>query len=121
MIKPDVQLYEMPKSCQECPFKHTIDVYGSLYLDDCMFARVDPRIRDEFKIEDLYLPKDRRLKSCPLVEEEKESSRIEKVLHGKTPEEQYDYIDTLLHDYGRRFIDSRLAVIDWLSGKEVNK
>jgi len=110
MIKIDVTLDEMPKSCAACPFKNNID--------DCMFARAVPRIRDEYKMQDLYLPKDRRLKSCPLVEEKKALSRIEKILHGKTSEEQYDYIDRLLHNYGRRFTDSRLAVIEWLSDKE---
>ena len=45
-------------------------------------------------------------------------SRIEKALHGKTPEEQYLFINWLLHDYGNQFNSTELAVIDWLRGGE---
>ena len=35
-------------------------------------------------------------------------------LSGLTPEEQYNKINWLLHDYGMQFTDTRHAVIDWL-------
>ena len=37
------------------------------------------------------------------------------ILRGKTPEEQYDFMDWLLNDYGRQFTNTRQAVIDWLN------
>ena len=33
----------------------------------------------------------------------------------KTPEEQYDFMNWLLNDYGKQFTDTRQAVIDWLN------
>ena len=36
------------------------------------------------------------------------------ILCRKTPEEQYNFINWLLNDYGNRFTDTRQAVIDWL-------
>lgn len=35
-------------------------------------------------------------------------------------EEFYDKIMWLLHDYGKRYSDSRLAIIEWLQ-KEIKK
>ena len=37
------------------------------------------------------------------------------ILRGKTPEEQYDFMDWLLNDYGRQFTNTRQAVVDWLT------
>lgn len=47
-----------------------------------------------------------------------EISRIEKELHGKTPEEQYDFIYWLLMKSALNYSNSRLAIIDWLRGEE---
>ena len=45
-------------------------------------------------------------------------SRIEQELHGKTPEEQYDFIYWLLLKFGLAYTDSRLAVVEWLRGEK---
>lgn len=45
---------------------------------------------------------------------EPEISRIEQELHGKTPEEQYEFLYWLLLKFGLTYTDSRLAVIEWL-------
>lgn len=45
-------------------------------------------------------------------------SRIEKVLSGKTPEEQYDILYWLMMEYGKGYSDSKLARIEWLRQKE---
>lgn len=45
-----------------------------------------------------------------------ETSRIENALHGKSPEEQYDFIWWLLQGYAMNFTDSRRATIEWLRG-----
>lgn len=47
-----------------------------------------------------------------------EKSRIEKVLSGKTPEEQYDILYWLMIEYGKGYNNSRLASIEWLKGKD---
>lgn len=47
-----------------------------------------------------------------------EISRIEQELHGKTPEEQYEFLYWLLLKFGLTYTDSRLAVIGWLRGEE---
>ena len=47
-----------------------------------------------------------------------EISRIEQELHGKTPEEQYEFLYWLLFKFGLRYTDSRLAVIEWLRGEK---
>ena len=47
-----------------------------------------------------------------------DKSRIEKVLSGKTPEEQYDILYWLMMEYGKGYSDSRLARIEWLKQKE---
>lgn len=41
-------------------------------------------------------------------------SRIERELHGKTPEEQYEILYQLMFEYANTFNDARRAVIDWL-------
>lgn len=41
-------------------------------------------------------------------------SRIERELHGKTPEEQYKILYQLMFEYANTFNDARRAVIDWL-------
>jgi len=46
-----------------------------------------------------------------------EISRIENALHGKSPEEQYDFIWWLMQDYGMQFTDTKTAVIEWLKGE----
>lgn len=48
---------------------------------------------------------------------EPEISRIEQELHGKTPEEQYEFLYWLLLKFGLAYTDSRLAVIEWLRGE----
>jgi len=45
-------------------------------------------------------------------------SRIEKVLSGKTPEEQYDILYWLMMEYGKGYSNSRLARIEWLKRKD---
>ena len=45
-------------------------------------------------------------------------SRIERVLSGKTPEEQYDILYWLMMEYGKGHSNSRLARIEWLKGKD---
>lgn len=47
-----------------------------------------------------------------------EISRIEKELHGKTPEEQCEFLYWLLLKFGLAYTDSRLAVIEWLRGEK---
>lgn len=46
-----------------------------------------------------------------------ETSRIENILHGKSAEEQYDFLRWLMQDYGMQFTDTRVAVIEWLRGE----
>ena len=46
------------------------------------------------------------------------TSRIENALHGKSPEEQYDFLKWLMLDYAMWSTDSRAAVIEWLEGRE---
>lgn len=47
-----------------------------------------------------------------------EISRIEQELHGKTPEEQYEFLCWLLLKFGPAYTDSKLAVVEWLRGKK---
>lgn len=47
-----------------------------------------------------------------------ELSRIEQELHGKSPEEQYEFLYWLLLKFGLTYTDSRLAVIEWLRGEQ---
>lgn len=49
---------------------------------------------------------------------EPEISRIEQELHGKTPEEQYEFLYWLLFKFALTYTDSRLAVVEWLRGEE---
>lgn len=51
---------------------------------------------------------------------ELQTSRIEKELHGKTPEEQYEFIYWLLFKSfeATAYSNSRLAIIDWLKGDD---
>ncbi len=46
-----------------------------------------------------------------------ETSKIENALHGKSAEEQYDFLRWLMQDYGMQFTDTRIAVIEWLRGE----
>lgn len=46
------------------------------------------------------------------------TSRIENALHGKSAEEQYDFIWWLLQNYAMNFTDSRQAAIEWLKGEQ---
>lgn len=57
------------------------------------------------------------LKALPPAQSE--TSRIENALHGKSAEEQYDFIWWLIGIYGMQFTDSRRAAIEWLKG-EIN-
>lgn len=52
-----------------------------------------------------------------LISRQPEISRIEQELHGKTPEEQYEFLYWLLLKFGPTYTDSRLAVIEWLRGE----
>lgn len=45
-------------------------------------------------------------------------SRIERILSGKTPEEQYDILYWLMMEYGKGYSNSRLARIEWLKGEK---
>lgn len=47
-----------------------------------------------------------------------ELNRLESAIHGKSPEEIYEFISWLFFRYGKQFTDSRRAVIDWLKGDE---
>ena len=47
-----------------------------------------------------------------------EISRIEQELHGKTPEEQYEFLYWLLLKFGLAYTDSKLAVVEWLRGEK---
>lgn len=47
-----------------------------------------------------------------------QSSRIEQELHGKTPEEQYEFLYWLLLKFGPAYTDSKLAVVEWLRGEK---
>lgn len=49
---------------------------------------------------------------------EPEQSRIEKELHGKTPEEQYRFLDNLMHKKPVGWNSTALYVIAWLKGEE---
>ena len=49
-----------------------------------------------------------RIKQLPSAQPERN------FLSGLTPEEQYNKINWLLHDYGMQYTDTRHAVIDWL-------
>jgi len=58
---------------------------------------------------------------CSIIEHvpsaQLEMTRIENALHGKSAEEQYDFLRWLMQDYGMRFTDTRAAVIEWLKGE----
>ena len=60
-------------------------------------------------------------KTYELVESEEakqpDTSKIENILHGKSAEEQYDFLWWLMQDYGMQFTDTRMAVIEWLRGE----
>ena len=46
------------------------------------------------------------------------TSRIEKILHGKSPKEQFKIIERIFAT-GRYWTDSRQAISDWFDGKEM--
>lgn len=46
---------------------------------------------------------------------EEKISRIEGMLHGMTPEEQYECLDWLMHKYGMGYNQTRGAIINWLA------
>lgn len=48
-------------------------------------------------------------------------SRIEKALHGKTPEEQFVFLHWLMFDYGTDTSNSDIARINWLKGEKDGK
>ena len=43
-----------------------------------------------------------------------QQSRLENAIHGKSPEEIYEFIIWLFFRYAKQFTDSRAAVIEWL-------
>lgn len=55
-----------------------------------------------------------RLKALPSAQ----PSRIEKILHGKSPKEQFEIIERIFAT-GRYWTDSRQAISDWFDGKEM--
>lgn len=58
-----------------------------------------------------------RVNAFPVNGMDDEQSRIESVLSGKTPEEQYDILYWLMMEYGKGHSNSRLARIEWLKRK----
>ena len=46
-----------------------------------------------------------------------QQSRLENAIHGKSPEEIYEFISWLFLGYAMQFTDSRHAVINWLKGE----
>lgn len=64
----------------------------------------------------LLLSIERNMRALPSAEPE--ISRIEQELHGKTPEEQYEFLYWLMLKFALTYTDSRLAVIDWLKGEK---
>lgn len=54
------------------------------------------------------------------AENEKKITNQEK-LSTITAEEFYDKIWWLLHEYGKRYTDSRLAIIEWLQAESEDK
>lgn len=68
MVKIDVRLDEMPKSCRDCWLMEE-----SPYGYYCIFSRFVPEIENEIDYEYTdgeiaIIPDDKRLKSCPLKE-----------------------------------------------------
>lgn len=53
------------------------------------------------------------LESLPSAQQ----SRLENAIHGKSPEEIYEFIIWLFFRYAKQFTDSRHAVINWLKGE----
>lgn len=47
-----------------------------------------------------------------------QQSRLENAIHGKSPEEIYEFLSWLFLRYARPFTDSRLAIIAWLKGEK---
>lgn len=52
------------------------------------------------------------------LKDDETQSRIERMLSGKTPEEQYDILYWLMMEYGKGQSNSRLARIEWLKRKD---
>ena len=42
-------------------------------------------------------------------------TRLEMEIRGKSPEEQYKLLRWLFYDYGNRFTNSPVAIIEWMS------
>lgn len=53
---------------------------------------------------------------APAIEPER--SRIEKELHGLTPKQQYNFLDSLMHKKSVGWNSSALYVTAWLAGEE---
>lgn len=90
MVKIDVMLDEMPKSCGDCWFR-----IEYLYGTTCIFSKLIPEIEEEIdeeftNVECTCMPYDKRLKSCPLEEEEEEE--LDALL---TPSERADVLNTI--------------------------
>lgn len=70
MIVRKINLTSLPKSCQECPYLDDADAINQF----CgLTYDIDPDLWESYYSDapnDFYLPKDRRLKSCPLMEVE---------------------------------------------------
>ena len=88
-------------------------------------AAIDAVIAEGRNVDSRYLESERIIHEADAVEaismlpsEQPEISRIEQELHGKTPEEQYEFLYWLLLKFGLAYTDSRLAVIEWLRGEK---
>ena len=96
--QPDNQVH-LCDSCKhaypDCPSQNDDVIFGNDNGDDniCACAKYAPYAQPEI-------------------------SRIEQELHGKTPEEQYDFICWLLLKFALAYTDSRLAVVEWLRGEK---
>ena len=61
------------------------------------------------------------LKNSKLYKTESEKITNQKNLLTLTAEEFYDKIMWLLHDYGKRYTDSRIAIVEWLDSEVENE
>lgn len=99
-------------------------------MDDIIYRQMAIKAMQKLEAEDIdmygvSIPEgfdgERAVKALrELPSAEPEISRIERELHGKTPEEQYDFIYWLLLKFGLGYTDSRLAIIEWLRGDKGN-
>lgn len=58
-----------------------------------------------------------RIEKLPSAQPEQQS-RIEKELHGLTPQQQYNFLDSLMHKKSVGWNSTALYVTAWLNGEE---